>query len=105
MTRVNSTVLRSATPFMLLRIVLELSLLAGPDPHLRAAKVFYDEFEFARCLQQLSLASRSSTQEDELAEIELYGGLCRYNLGDFAGSDEHFRIALRLSPHLPLPPM
>ncbi len=89
---------------MPLRLVIAL-LAAGPNPHLRAAKVFYDEFQFSRCVQQLEQAARAPATGPELVEIELYGGLCRYNLGDFKGSDEHFRIALRLDPEVALPPL
>ncbi|MBX7102030.1 MAG: hypothetical protein K1X89_30225, partial [Myxococcaceae bacterium] len=79
--------------------------LAAPNPHLRAAKIFYDEFQFSRCVQQLAQAGAAPATEVELVEIEVYGGLCRYSLGDFKGADEHFRLALKLDPRAALPPM
>jgi hypothetical protein len=72
---------------------------------LEAAKIFYQELAFPRCLQQLERAGANATDPRTLSEIELYFGLCRFNLGEVARAEEHFVIALRLDPAIALPPL
>ncbi len=77
----------------------------GPNPYLGQAKVFYQGLEFEKCLQRLSQAHRWSSTPEEAVEIELYGGLCSYNLGKEARALERFAAALQLDPQAQLPAM
>jgi tetratricopeptide (TPR) repeat protein len=75
-----------------------------PKSHLEAAQIFYDEQRFDDCLRQLELAAGAPSSPREVADIELYRGLCKHNLHRFAEAEEHFVIALRLNPEVKLPP-
>ena len=78
---------------------------AVTNPYLREGQQLYDEFEFHRCVDRLLQAQRLETAPAELAQIEMYLGLCRYNLGQVVPATQHLRLALRLAPDLALPPM
>jgi hypothetical protein len=79
---------------------------AAPDNrYLQEAKVFYDELEFDRCQKRLALAAGERSSSAELVEIEIYGGLCAYQLGDRKAATEHFRLALKLDASAKLPPL
>jgi tetratricopeptide (TPR) repeat protein len=80
-------------------------LLAAPPSGLDEAKKRYDDFEFDKCVKALEKAPRKSLGQHERAEVELYFGLCRYNLGQVQQAESHFELALRLEPALELPPM
>jgi hypothetical protein len=79
------------------------------SPHnafLEQARIFYDEFEFAKCLVRLEDASKvQRTSEEDLIAIEVLSGLCSYNLGRIEAAEDHFRLALRLDPSAQLPAM
>ncbi len=77
----------------------------GPNPYLGQAKVFYQGLEYEKCLQRLSVAHRWSSTPEEAVEIELYGGLCNYNLGKEQRAVERFGAALQLDPQAQLPGM
>jgi hypothetical protein len=79
-------------------------LLAAANPYLAEAKVFYDEFEFEKCLKRLDKAATPDSTRAELAQIELYGGLCEFNLGREDAARRRFRMALRFDPAVGLPP-
>jgi hypothetical protein len=69
------------------------ALAATPN---RDAKIFYDELEYEKCVQRLGQASKWDSTTRELAETELYLGLCTLHLGDVRASEDHFHLALRL---------
>ncbi len=73
--------------------------------YLVQAKVFYQGMEFEKCLQRLEQADRvDNLTREVMADIELYGGLCKFNLGKRGDAESHFRRALQLNPDVTLPP-
>jgi tetratricopeptide (TPR) repeat protein len=73
------------------------------NPYVGQAKVFYQGLDYEKCLQRLeSAAKRQSTPEEEV-DIELYNGLCKYNLGQTEAATEHFWLALQIDPNAHLP--
>lgn len=73
--------------------------------YLAQAKVFYQGLEFEKCLARLDQASRMpDNSQAELAEVELYNGLCRFNLGKRDDAETNFKLALQLNPDVSLPP-
>jgi hypothetical protein len=82
-----------------------LLLAAGPNPYLAQAKVLHQGLEFEKCLKRLEQASRWESTRAELAEIELYSGLCQFGLGKEREAAEHFEMGLKLEPKLALPPL
>lgn len=76
-----------------------------PNPFLAQAKVFYEGLDFEKCLKRLAQASRwkNSTRAEQV-DIELYTGLCAFNLGDEAEARRSFSVALELDPKVALPP-
>jgi tetratricopeptide (TPR) repeat protein len=77
----------------------------SPNAKLREAQIFYDELEFEQCIQRAAAAPRPESSANELAQAELYNGLCQASLGRFKDAEDHFRIALRLDPSISLPRM
>ncbi len=75
-----------------------------PEPHLAAAKRHHQALEFERCLDQLAKADPSAATDAERVDVEVYEGLCAFELGQTERADAHFRAALRLSPETTLPP-
>ena len=75
----------------------------GPNPFLAQAKENYQNLEFEKCLQRLAQAPQWRSSPQELLEIELYAGMCSYNLNQLGPADEHFRLALRIAPSVELP--
>lgn len=90
---------------MLVTTVAVLVLSAPPPGGLDAAKKHYDGFEFDKCIKALERAPGKKLAQRERAEVELYFGLCRFNLGQDQRAEAHFELALRLQPDLELPPM
>ncbi|MFZ5468263.1 MAG: hypothetical protein ACOZIN_02400 [Myxococcota bacterium] len=78
---------------------------AAGEPWLQQAKVYYDGLEFDRCLERLEQAGRESASFEVLAEIELYRGLCHFNLGHRTEAERYFGLALQLDRQVQLPPM
>ncbi|MBX5483075.1 MAG: hypothetical protein IRZ16_14715 [Myxococcaceae bacterium] len=77
----------------------------GGNVYLAQAKVFYQGLEFEKCLQRLEQAGRmDGNTKEEMAEIELYTGLCRFNLGKREDAEANFKLALQLNPEIALPP-
>src|SRR4051812_8070193 len=74
------------------------------NPYLAQAKVLHQALEFERCLKRLDQAGRWENTHAQLAEIELYQGLCTYGLGNEAIALEHFEMGLKLDATLELPP-
>ena len=79
---------------------------ANGNIYLVQAKVFYQGMEFEKCLQRLEQADRVAAEAASavLAEIELYSGLCKFNLGKRDDAEAHFKLALQLNPEVTLPP-
>lgn len=72
---------------------------------LDAAKKHHDAFEFDKCIKVLERAPGLKLSQRDRAEVELYFGLCRFNLGQDQRAESHFELALRLQPDLELPAM
>lgn len=80
-------------------------LAAGPNPFLAEAKAQYEALEFEKCTSRLKQASTQwKSTPEELRDIELYSGLCTYNLGQTQRAAEHLRTALRIDEATELPP-
>lgn len=77
---------------------------AGRNPYLRQAKELYQNLDFEKCLQRLGQAPQWKSAPAELLEIELYAGMCHYNLNQRAEAEERFRLSLRIDPNAELPP-
>ncbi|MGQ0504611.1 MAG: hypothetical protein ACT4TC_04770 [Myxococcaceae bacterium] len=77
----------------------------GPNPYLGQAKVFYQGLEFEKCLQRLSPAHKWNNTAEEAVEVEIYAGLCAYNLADERKASERFTAALKLDSKAALPAM
>lgn len=90
---------------MLATTVAVLVLSAPPASGLDAAKKHHDAFEFDKCIKALERAPGAKLSQRERAEVELYFGLCRFNLGQDQRAASHFELALRLLPELELPAM
>lgn len=93
-------------------VVLVLALTGGPalaqesrNVYLAQAKVFYQGLDFEKCVQRLEQAARwKNNTRSDLVEIELYSGLCKFNLHQEADAADHFEVALQLDPNVKLPP-
>src|SRR5688572_12216337 len=75
-----------------------------PNPFLQQAKAFYEQVKYEKCAQRLEQAVQWKSTPAELLEIELYAGLCTFNLSSLEDASEHFELALKLDPHASLPP-
>ncbi|MBK7862939.1 MAG: hypothetical protein IPJ65_30880 [Archangiaceae bacterium] len=81
------------------------ALAATPNPYLAQAKVLHQGLEFEKCLKRLDQAGRWQSTTAELAQVELYFGLCAFGLGKAKDAAEHFEMGLKLDPALELPPL
>lgn len=80
-------------------------LAAGPNPFLAEALDHEKNLDFERCVERLKQASAQwKSTPDELREIELHAGLCKFNLGQKKAAADHFRTALRIDEATELPP-
>lgn len=77
---------------------------SGPNPFVAQAKDLYAKLEFEKCLKRIAQASQWRSSPKELLEIELYAGLCHFNLGQKADAEERFKQAVRIDPSAELPP-
>lgn len=77
---------------------------SGPNPYLDQAKKNYAEVQYERCVERLRQAVRWPSTRAEQLEIELYAGLCQFNLGKTAAAQERFEMALKLDRTASLPP-
>jgi hypothetical protein len=75
------------------------------NPYLLQAKVFYQGLDFEKCLKRLDQAGKWENSTEQLADIELYVGLCQLALGKEKDAIEHFELALTIDDQLPLPPL
>ncbi|MFL5319624.1 MAG: hypothetical protein ACJ790_08190 [Myxococcaceae bacterium] len=89
----------------LLLLIAGAALGAGkPNPYLGQAKVFYQGLEYEKCLARLDQATKWASEPAEQVEIELYAGLCNFNIGNMDEAKRRFDLALGLDPKLQLPP-
>jgi hypothetical protein len=80
-------------------------VLAAPNPFLAEALEHEQNLDFERCVERLKQAATQwKSSPDELREIELHAGLCKFNLGNKKGAADHFRTALRIDEAAELPP-
>ncbi len=78
---------------------------SGGNLYLSQGKVYFQGLEFEKCVQRMSQATLwKESSRKELAEIELYAGLCKFSLGQQAEVEDHFSLALQMDPTLQLPP-
>ena len=80
-----------------------LLLAAAPNASLSEAKAAFQSLDYATCIRRLEPAGGQSAPAD-LAQVELYRGLCHYQLGDEQDAAEHFQSALQLEPSTVPPP-
>ncbi len=75
-----------------------------PNPFVIQAKELYEQLDFEKCMQRIKQASgwKGSSVRD-LRDVELYGALCSFNLGQRAEAAERFKLALRIDEDLELP--
>ena len=86
-------------------LVLLAVLGAGANPFLAEALEHERNLDFERCVERLKQASTQwKSTPDELREIELHAGLCKFNLGQKKQAADHFRTALRIDESAELPP-
>ncbi len=86
--------------------VLIVLLAAAPDtanPFVTQAKALYQKLEFEKCLKRLEQAGRWENTKHQLAEIELYAGLCVLGLGNEREAVERLEMALKLDRGIELP--
>lgn len=76
----------------------------GPNPFLAQARENYEKLDYELCLKRIAQAPQWKSTPKELVEIELYAGLCHYNLNQRAQAEERFRLALRIDEGAELPP-
>lgn len=82
-----------------------LALAAGekPNPYLAQARVFYQGGEFKKCLDRVKQAEKWDSTTQEVAEVSLYAGLCRFNSKKQKEAEVDFLRALQTDPSLELP--
>jgi hypothetical protein len=77
--------------------------MAEENPFLSQARVFYRGLEFEKCIQRLQKASEASSTQRELADIEIFLGLCKASTARASETAEHFKLALQLDSTVTLP--
>ncbi|MBX7100368.1 MAG: hypothetical protein K1X89_21805 [Myxococcaceae bacterium] len=75
----------------------------GPNPFLVQAREDAQALDFERCVGRVRQAAQWKSNQKELVELEVLGGVCNYNLNRRVDAREHFRLALRMSPDAELP--
>jgi hypothetical protein len=76
-----------------------------PNPFLSQAKVFATQGEGDKCLKRLLQAEQKWKYNDkkDRAEIEMYGGICGYLIGETQAAEVSFKNAVKLYPKIELP--
>ena len=76
-----------------------------PNPFLSQAKVFATQGEGDKCLKRLLQAEQKWKWNDkkDRAEIEMYGGICGYLIGETQAAEVSFKNALKIDPKVELP--
>lgn len=81
------------------------ALFAASSNPLSIARAHYDAFAFDKCVKVLERTPGSDLPAKDRAQIELYLGLCRFNLGQDVQAERHFVQSLTIQPDLDLPPL
>lgn len=76
----------------------------APNPYLQQAIELYQIVKYELCVQRLEQAGQWKNQPAELVQIEIYAGLCQFNLNHVIEARAHFEMALRLNRSASLPP-
>lgn len=79
-----------------------LALLAA-NGRLVAARADYENLDFEKCVGRLEGAAAQGGTRDELRDIQLYAGLCHFNLGHRRTAAGCFQEALRIDPGAAVP--
>ena len=76
-----------------------------PNPFLSQAKVFATQGEGDKCLKRLIQAEAKWKWNDkkDRAEIEMYGGICGYLVGETQAAEVSFKNAVKIDPKVELP--
>lgn len=76
-----------------------------PNPFLSQAKVFATQGEGDKCLKRLIQAEQKWKYNDkrDRAEIEMYGGICGYLVGETQAAEVSFKNAVKIDPKIELP--
>jgi hypothetical protein len=76
-----------------------------PNPFLSQAKAFFTQGDGDKCLKRLLQAGEKWKHNDkhDLADIELYGGMCGYLTGEQQAAEVSFQRAFKLDPKIALP--
>ena len=78
---------------------------AAPNPYLAQGRNYFQALAYEKCVQVLDRAhSWPDTPKEELAEIELYTGLCQLSLGKTNDARDRVALACRIDPTVKLPP-
>ncbi len=75
------------------------------NPYLLQAKVFFQGLDFEKCLKRLEQAGKWQNTTEQLADVELYVGLCELALGNEKDAMDHFEVACSIDENLSLPPL
>jgi len=78
---------------------------AAPRPKSLLSRVTkaYGALDYEQCVSLLEKAPASRRSLGDEARLQMYWGLCAYNLGDRDNAVQHFQAALSLDPKLTLP--
>lgn len=76
-----------------------------PNPFLSQAKAFAQQGEGDKCLKRLLQAEQKWRYNDkkDKAEIELFGGICGYLVGETQAAEVSFKNAVKIDPKVALP--
>lgn len=74
------------------------------NPHLVQARKHYQALEFEECLQRIPRAEARRSTPKEQVQIQVYAGLCAYNIGRTDEATARFERAVELNPDVSLPP-
>src|SRR5438128_9954657 len=76
-----------------------------PNPFLSQAKVFATQGEGDKCLKRLIQAEQKWKYNDkrDRSEIEMYGGICGYLVGETQAAEVSFKNAVKIDPAIELP--
>ncbi|MGQ0505437.1 MAG: tetratricopeptide repeat protein [Myxococcaceae bacterium] len=89
---------------LLTQLLVTASEPGSPSPSLEKAKRSYEEVQYEKCVDLTDLAVDETNDPVQRVEIDLYAGLCQFNLGESDEASEHFRRALKRDHQAKLPP-
>lgn len=80
-----------------------LALLLAANAPLKQARADYENLDFEKCVATLESAAEEGGTRAELRDIQLWSGLCHFNLGHRRTAARAFQDALRIDPDAALP--